>query len=64
MRNNKGVTLVELLIVFSIIAILVLALGFSYQGWMARYKVDSVKLRPWASAWRKTEASRAWAYWT
>jgi prepilin-type N-terminal cleavage/methylation domain-containing protein len=39
--KNRGFTLIELIIVISIIAILVLALGFSYQGWMGRYKVES-----------------------
>ena len=39
--KNRGFTLVELIVVVSIIAILVLALGFSYQGWMGGYKVES-----------------------
>jgi len=39
--KNRGFTLVELLVVVSIVAILVLALGFSYQGWMGGYKVES-----------------------
>ena len=39
--NNRGITLIELIIVVSIIAILVLALGFSFQGWMGKYKVES-----------------------
>jgi prepilin-type N-terminal cleavage/methylation domain-containing protein len=39
--KNRGITLVELIVVVSIIAILVLALGFSYQGWMGGYKVES-----------------------
>jgi prepilin-type N-terminal cleavage/methylation domain-containing protein len=38
--NRRGVTLVELLVVVSIIAILAIALGFTYQGWMGRYKVE------------------------
>lgn len=39
--KESGVTLVELLVVISIIGILVVALGFSYQGWVANYKIES-----------------------
>ena len=39
--NIRGVTLVELIIVVSIIAILVVALGFQYAGWQGRYNVES-----------------------
>lgn len=39
--NRRGITLVELLVVISIIAILFAALGFSYRGWNARYDVES-----------------------
>jgi prepilin-type N-terminal cleavage/methylation domain-containing protein len=38
--DNRGVTLIELLVVIAIISVLVLALGFSYQGWMGAYKVE------------------------
>ncbi|MBI5100252.1 MAG: prepilin-type N-terminal cleavage/methylation domain-containing protein [Nitrospirae bacterium] len=38
--DNRGVTLAELLIVTSVIAILTVALGFSYVGWMGGYKVE------------------------
>lgn len=38
--NNRGVTLVELLVVIGIIGILVVVLAFNYQGWMGRYKVE------------------------
>ena len=40
MKDN-GITLTELVVVMSIIAILVIALGFSFQGWQSRYKVES-----------------------
>ena len=36
-----GFTLIELIIVVSIVAVLVVALGFQYQGWQARYRVES-----------------------
>lgn len=41
MKNSRGITLIELIIVISIISILVVALGFSFQGWMGGYKIES-----------------------
>jgi len=38
--GQKGVTLLELLIVAAIVAILAVAAGFLYQGWMGTYKME------------------------
>ncbi|UCE79242.1 MAG: type II secretion system protein [Nitrospiraceae bacterium] len=39
--KNSGITLIELLIVISIVGILSVALGFSYKGWQGRYNVET-----------------------
>jgi prepilin-type N-terminal cleavage/methylation domain-containing protein len=39
--NEHGMTLVEMLIVASIIAIVAIAMGFTFQGWIGRYGVES-----------------------
>jgi prepilin-type N-terminal cleavage/methylation domain-containing protein len=39
--SQRGVTLVELLVVITVVGILAVALGFSYQSWMGSYKVES-----------------------
>lgn len=39
--NQRGVTLVELMVIVSIISVLVVALGFSYEGWIGNYKIES-----------------------
>jgi len=38
--NKNGVTLIELIVVVTIIGILAVALGFSYVGWQSAYKVE------------------------
>jgi prepilin-type N-terminal cleavage/methylation domain-containing protein len=39
--KDRGITLIELIIVISIIGILLIALGFSFEGWMGGYRVES-----------------------
>jgi len=39
--KESGVTLVELLVVVGIVGLLVIALGFSYEGWMGNYRLES-----------------------
>ena len=41
MKNNQGVTLVELLVVISVVVIFAVAFGLSYQGWLGRFRVES-----------------------
>ena len=40
-NREQGVTLIELVIAVSVIAILVVALGFEYRNWMGRYRVEA-----------------------
>jgi len=39
--NNRGMTLLELIVVISVVGILAVSLGFSYVNWIGRYKVEN-----------------------
>jgi prepilin-type N-terminal cleavage/methylation domain-containing protein len=40
MSNTRGVTLTELIIVIAIVGILVIALGFTFEGWIGGYRIE------------------------
>lgn len=39
--KEKGMTIVELIIVIAIIGVLISSLGYSYDGWMTKYSIES-----------------------
>lgn len=39
--DDRGVTLVELVVVVGVIVVLVAALGLEFQDWVARYRIES-----------------------
>src|SRR5512135_1586905 len=40
-HNSQGITLVELILVLTIIGILIIAFGFSYVGWRGNYNIET-----------------------
>jgi len=47
-RDIRGMTLVELMTVVAILGVLVVILAFSFQGWIAKYKVEDQTKRLYA----------------
>lgn len=47
-RDIRGMTLIELMTVVAILGVLVVILGFSFQGWIGKYKVEDQTKRFYA----------------
>jgi len=48
LRDIRGMTLIELMTVVAILGVLLVVLGFSFQGWLAKYRVEDQTKRLYA----------------
>jgi type II secretory pathway pseudopilin PulG len=41
LRNERGITLIELVVAISIVMIIAAAMGFQFSGWQKKYRIES-----------------------